>query len=178
MKFIIPIAVLLVNILSNTLAVAGCTNLNSRVNITRPDNMYTDHGDGTVTDNNTGLMWQKCSLGLSGATCSTGTQQKHTWQTALAAANASTDSGYSDWRLPNKNELVSLVEYACSLPAINETIFPSGSIIANAYGNFWTSTPLVDIGNVVWYVNFQSGGLTITNATKDDLYFVRLVRGL
>jgi hypothetical protein len=32
---------------------------------------YTDNGDGTVTDNNTGLIWQKCSVGQTNdATCS------------------------------------------------------------------------------------------------------------
>lgn len=62
---------------------------------------YTDNGDGTVTDNVTGLMWQKDP----GA--------KLTWAAAaegLDAFNTETLGGYSDWRIPTIKELFSLVD--------------------------------------------------------------------
>ena len=185
MKFFVPLNLFFTCLLSSSLAtstaMAGCSNLNPNVNLTNPDRNYTDNGDGTVTDIHTGLMWQKCSLGLSGADCTTGTQQSVNWFDALAAAMANTDNGYSDWRLPNKNELHSLVEYACSSPAINETFFPSGSIVSNASKRFWTSTPYAGSADSAWIVRFD-GGLVRAYTSgapirKNDLYFVRLVRG-
>ena len=56
--------------------------------------------DGTtVTDKQTGLMWQKEYA------------SNKTWQEALKFCEDSTDAGYYDWRLPNKNELASLVNH-------------------------------------------------------------------
>ena len=67
-------------------------------------NDYDDNGDGTVTDNATGLMWAKNDSG-SGML----------WADALAYAqlmNASNYLGHSDWRLPNAKELQSIVDYS------------------------------------------------------------------
>lgn len=60
---------------------------------------YTDNGDGTITDNVTGLMWQK-DMG-----------SKITYAQALNAASASNLAGHSDWRLPTIKELYSLTLY-------------------------------------------------------------------
>jgi len=178
MRFITPLLTIFFSLLTPSLVNAGCTNLNARITLTNPDRIYTDNGDWTITDNNTGLIWRKCPLGLDLQDCSRGTALRLNWSDALSAARGhADDNGFTDWRIPNKNELNSLVEYACSLPAINSTFFPNGTIIENAYGNYWTSTPLVDDGNKVWYINFQSGGPALTNVSKDDTYFVRLVRG-
>ncbi len=70
---------------------------------------YTDNGDGTITDNLTGLIW------LQDANC-LGAQ---TWADALSKANGLADGqcGLTDgsragnWRLPNINELSSLTQY-------------------------------------------------------------------
>ncbi len=58
---------------------------------------YTDHQDGTVTDNVTGLMWQQTM------------DEKMTYEEALTYAANSTLGGYSDWRIPNIKELFSLI---------------------------------------------------------------------
>ncbi|UMB54830.1 DUF1566 domain-containing protein [Lutibacter sp. A64] len=58
---------------------------------------YTDNKNGTVTDNVTGLMWQK-DMGL-----------KMTLEEALLKAENSNLGGYSDWRIPNIKELYSLI---------------------------------------------------------------------
>lgn len=58
---------------------------------------YTDNGDGTVTDNVTGLMWQQHM----------GTQITYTQ--VLTKADTLSLAGYTDWRLPNIKELYSLI---------------------------------------------------------------------
>ncbi len=76
---------------------------------TTPDERFTNHNDGTVTDKQTGLMWQQCVLGFSGAMCDQGSASAFTWKGALEQAGQSF-SDYSDWRLPNVKELLSIVE--------------------------------------------------------------------
>ena len=61
---------------------------------------YTDNGDGTITDNNTGLMWIKEH------------GSKMTWADAAAGAPTCTVGGHSDWRLPSIKELYSLMSFA------------------------------------------------------------------
>lgn len=87
---------------------------------------FHDHGNGTVTDNKTGLMWKKCLQGLQGQQCN-GKAGQFTWDMALKEVNSTSNSGfagYSDWRLPSVQELSSLVEPQCNNPAINPYVFP------------------------------------------------------
>jgi hypothetical protein len=73
-------------------------------------NNLVDNGDETVTDTETGLMWQKATApGI------------YTWQQALAYAEGLElpSGGYSDWRLPNRNELQTLVDYTRYGPSID-----------------------------------------------------------
>jgi hypothetical protein len=115
------------------------------------DSRYTDHGNGTITDTTTGLMWKKCSEGLSGADCSTGSANTYTWQGALAL-NGSSFAGKSDWRLPNIKELSSLTALNCYNPSINETVFPN---TPSSY--FWSSSPYASSSSRAWLLNFASG---------------------
>ena len=93
---------------------------------------FKDNSDGTVTDNLTGLMWAKdASLG--------GTKN---WVDALAYANnlslgnEGCGSNYTDWRLPNINELKSLVAASNNYPPL-----PSGHPFTNVQSsNYWSST--------------------------------------
>jgi hypothetical protein len=71
---------------------------------------YTDNGDGTITDNITGLMWQK-----SPDTNGDGNilaDDKYSYDEAVANASACTTGGYSDWRLPTIKELYSLMQFS------------------------------------------------------------------
>ena len=173
MKVIISF-VIFINIMFSMQALAECTaNRNANITITKPDSIYTDHGNGTVTDSNTGLMWKKCSLGLSGSSCASGTVLTFTWQAALSAANNNTDSGYSDWRLPNKNELESLIENACSNTAINHTFFPA-TVALSSTDAYWSSSQFVPVSNASWNINFKYG--EAKGSYKNSNYYVRLVR--
>ena len=146
---------------------------------TAPDSRYTDNGNGTVTDNQTGLMWKQCSEGLSNSdnavpACDTGSAITYTWQGALSHAqtvNSASFAGHSDWRLPNVKELSSLVEMACYWPAINVNRFPN-----TLSSGYWSSSPVADRSASAWNVHFSvgSGG---GNLKAGGHYYVRLVRG-
>ena len=138
-----------------------------------PDSVYTDHGNGTVTDTRTGLMWKQCAGGLSGAACQTGSAHTFTWANALAHAEASTFAGYTDWRLPNVKELSSLVEDCRVSPAINTNRFPN-----TPSSLFWSSSPSNYRSDGAFSVSFGSrvmaGALHVSRS--DSTIFDPLVR--
>lgn len=134
-----------------------------------PDHIYVDHGDGTVTDTRTGLMWKQCVEGLSVGDCIIPSDDLFSWDNALVHAESSTFAGYTDWRLPNIQELRSLVEH-CSASAINESLFPN-----NKASEVWTSSPTAFSTNSAWVVDFVSGRTShIPRIATDRM--VRLVR--
>ncbi|TCS43345.1 DUF1566 domain-containing protein [Reinekea marinisedimentorum] len=66
---------------------------------------YTDNGDGTITDNVTGLMWEQAPSG----------GKKLTWEQAMTGLDAFNNEklgGYNDWRIPTLKELYSLVLFS------------------------------------------------------------------
>lgn len=130
---------------------------------------YTISNDGNeVTDQATGLVWRRCPEGLMGSTCATGTPSVFTHQEALQHAT-SVSSPSVTWRLPNIKELASIVDIGRIIPAIDNNVFP-----ATPVSNFWSSTPFVTNGAVVWIVNFNDG--YITGGGRTFSYHVRLVR--
>jgi len=72
--------------------------------------------------------------------------------------------------LPNKNELLSLVDESANNPAINGTAFPG-----TPGDHFWTSTTYSGWPSGAWLVNFVIG--SADGALKTYPYYVRLVRG-
>lgn len=135
---------------------------------------FTDNSDGTVTDTVTGLMWDKCSWGQSNTTdCSDGSASTHAWSAALdvaVSANTASHRGHTDWRLPNMNELESLVKIDASSPSIETTAFPN--TISNTY---WTSTSAASDPTYAWYVEFEN--CRVGYHSKFGARYVRLVRG-
>ncbi|MBI4686692.1 MAG: DUF1566 domain-containing protein [Nitrospirae bacterium] len=127
---------------------------------------FTDNGNGTVTDNNTGLMWQKCSIGQNNDSTCSGTAVTYNWYRASgtyhATYNASSQDvcgslnlgGYSDWRLPAKKELMSIVDYAIPYPGptIKSLYFPN--TISSYY---WSSTTGAGTPGVAWNAHFYNG---------------------
>ncbi|NEX18481.1 MAG: hypothetical protein C1943_18250 [Halochromatium sp.] len=130
---------------------------------------FVDNGDGTISDANTGLMWAQCSAGQSGTDCGTGSADGMAWQQALSYAENATFAGYNDWRLPNRRELRSLVDYNTYGPAIDEAFFP-----ATPSDWFWSASPFANYSDGAWYVNFSSG--YDGSYYKYNPYRVRLVR--
>ena len=95
-----------------------------------PDSRYTINENGTVTDDLTGLIWQRCSLGqtLTGTSCE-GRLSLNNWAQALQKAEDNSFANYNDWRLPNVKELLSLAAHGRYNPAINNTVFPNTDLI-------------------------------------------------
>ncbi|MBP1673460.1 MAG: hypothetical protein H6Q25_1275 [Bacteroidetes bacterium] len=100
-------------------------------------NHFVDNGDGTITDNATGLMWMKND-----------SQSGMIWKDALSYAENFTFAGHNDWRLPDAKELQSIVDYTrspqtSSYAAIN-SLFNCTSITNEAgeidYPFYWSST--------------------------------------
>ena len=127
-------------------------------------------GNGTVTHTATALMWKQCNEGLTGSACATGSASVLLWADALSAAKNSAFAGYSDWRLPNKQELESLIDTRCYLPSINDTVFP-GTVADWT----WTSTTFAASPTNAWLVSFNHGGAYAD--LKPYYVVVRLVRG-
>lgn len=140
---------------------------------------FTVNSNGTVTDGTTSLVWDQCTYGLSGNTCDAGAAMLGTWPQALmaaVAANAANYKGFSDWRVPNKNELESIVKRDTYLPAIDTTIFPNTPITGNPvlYDSTWTSTTDAALPSGSWVVDFFVGYTFVKS--KNDANYVRLVR--
>lgn len=154
---------------SASLAVQTCQSEES-IPTSTPSAVLIDNQDGTVTDTRTNLVWSKCSVGLDGNACDTGTPNNSDWAQALQSADQSELGGYDDWRLPNIKELLSIVEVRCFDPAINSTssAFPNTQSL-----RYWAST-LGPLDNTAWVVDFISGASLYTN--RDRALPVRLVR--
>ena len=112
-------------------------------------------GEQVVTDSVTGLIWQKTYV------------TSKTWQQALAYCESLSYGGQSDWRLPNKKELMSLVNYERYRPASDFPNMPSNW--------FWSSSTYVGSTNYAWYVYFNDGDVNSNNKTNN--YYARCVRG-
>jgi hypothetical protein len=141
---------------------------------------YTVSPDGlTVTDNVTGLMWQRCVAGRSGEQCSAGTAQLMPWEVAVTYCQGLRLCGHTDWRLPDVFELQSIVDYGRSGIMIDLTMFPRTPNIFQ-----WSSSTFPRDTRYAWGVEFGNFGRIITNygmagysAGKASPAPVRCVRG-
>ena len=105
----------------------------------------TENGQEMISDSSTNLFWQKEPV------------KKATWKEALDYCESLEYAGHSDWRLPNRNELLSLVDYS----KLEETeVVPE--VISSFPGMtpdvFWTSTP-APVDYPVWLIDMQYGEL-------------------
>jgi hypothetical protein len=155
---------------------------------------YTDNGDGTITDNHTGLMWEKKSADgsihdhgntytWSGASYGTTNIMDGTiTDTFLAGLNAGAGfAGHTDWRIPNRFELDSIVNLQNANPAV-DTVFNAGcsagctvltcSCTQSEY--HWSSTTYW-LPDRAWFVSFGDG--LANDFDKGAMFPVRAVRG-
>jgi hypothetical protein len=147
------------------------------------DNLINGVSNGTVTDNLTGLIWLKdagCFATVGGiAKGTTPESSVLTWANALAWSNAlasgscnlNDGSTVGQWRLPNSNELASLVDLSVFSPAL-----PLGHPFINVYSNsYWSSSIYAGDTNNAWFVA-MNGGLVVY-APRSNNGFVWPVRG-
>jgi hypothetical protein len=124
---------------------------------------FTDHGNGTVTDNVTGLIWQK---GESGTTT--------TWDSAVTYCETLAIGGSEDWRLPSAHELFSIVNHDTAKPPLDSAYFTS-----SAEAEYWWSNTVPAFGTTkVWVVNSGGGiGAHPKTEASSKAHYVRCVRG-
>jgi len=130
---------------------------------------FTDHDDGTVTDNKTQLMWFK-SANSSGP---------RNWNDAMFYGEEIYHAGYRDWQPPSLSEMKSLMDTRyqdCAVPLIN----PFTNIVCtynDRNRNYWTSTVWRNGPEYyAWYVDFFYG--RVDQTYKDDTYYVWPVRSV
>jgi hypothetical protein len=139
---------------------------------TTPTSDFIDNNDGTVTHKLTGLVWMRCSMGQTWDAITSnciGTAATYAWDEAVPLK--SDFAGKIDWRLPNENELATIIEFDRVAPAINTTIFPNTQTSTWT----WSSSPTVKYSSYAWNVYFYGGRSLIDN--KKGKGFARLVRG-
>lgn len=112
--------------------------------MTWPDPRFVDRGDGTVLDRLTDLIWTKNAQQIKGTM---------KWNYALAACNDLDFAGYTDWRLPNAKELLSLIDYEQHEPALS-TGHPFDNVQCIFY---WTSTTYNSIPSHAWGIYVCNG---------------------
>lgn len=164
---------------------------------------FTDNGDGTVTDNNTGLMWEKkgdaggvhdkdntYAWGITTSPYSMNGTVVTSFLNVLndvIGGGANCFASHCDWRLPTVKELQSILDYQVSYPG---PVVGSAFHTANCTGcadiaianctctvpnNYWTSTTYQDDPRMVFYVSFDEGD--VDEYFKTFNYPARAVRG-
>jgi hypothetical protein len=152
---------------------------------------FMDNGDGTITDNSTGLMWEKkdASGGIhdlgNDYTWSTGTNDMDGTLVTEFLATLNGDGGFAghtDWRVPNRFELDTLVNLEMESPATHSQ-FHSGCAAACTVSTcsctrssyYWSPSTYRGMTSVAWVVSFIDGHSTGDCGTVG--YPVRAVRG-
>jgi len=126
---------------------------------------YVDNQDGTISDQITGLMWQKIDGG------------EMTWENAQQYAQDCRLGGHRDWRLPTSIELFSIMDHGKHGPAMDSKIFTKTQA-----RYWWSNTTRADDKSKIWVVN-TGGGIgahaksETTSAGGDRPIHVRCVRG-
>jgi len=154
--------------------------------VTWPNPRFTDNGNGTVTDNLTLLIWLKDAKCVSFYSGDPGPNDR-AWGDAIRAANALANgycgltdgSSAGDWRLPNRNELASLVDIAYYAPALSNGAgtgkWTNGNPFNDVQSSFyWCSSTCADNTSYTWGVHMINGNVPI--CVKSVSYYVWPVR--
>lgn len=151
---------------------------------------YIDNGDDTVSDLDTGLMWQKTD-DLGGLTDK---DNAYSWSasfdepdgtaftdflyglnggTAFSGAGPTTGcyAGHCDWRMPLIEEWTTIVDCSFGNPCIDQSVFGA----TNASFSYWSATTGATDPFFAWVVSFSSG--FVSYDFKTDGRHVRAVRG-
>jgi hypothetical protein len=155
---------------------------------------FTDNGDGTITDNTTGLMWEKKdqsglihdwtnTYSWCGASCGITNVMDGTITTVfLAALNGGGGfAGHADWRIPNANELESIMNLENRSPA-TYSAFNTGCVASctltacscTQSDNYWSSTTYQVFPAGAWGGYFIDGNLYAVG--KGNNQYARAVR--
>jgi hypothetical protein len=139
-------------------------NISSSNEAALGEHVYVNNGDGTVTDKETGLMWQL----------------EEVYDVTLEQAKQTADSlslgAYDDWRIPTMTELLSIVDEGLNNPPFESALGTSKSEY------FWSSESKLGNDNKVWVLN--AGGGVGDKSTDEShaaggkkIYSLKCVRG-
>jgi hypothetical protein len=143
---------------------------------------WIDNGNGTVTDARTTLMWEKLS---NDGTINDYDNFAYLWAGAFQKVRDMNDiayAGYTDWRLPQIRELVSILSFEKNSPAVpaafHEGCSPGCSVLGcscTISNDYWSSTTYNNSPQSAWYVDFKTG--STSTGSKTGYKYVRAVRG-
>jgi len=164
---------------------------------------YQNNGDGTITDLNTGLIWEQKMrdaawpiVNLHDVTLTfawdSAAPTIWDWLEQVNTEGGTGLAGYNDWRIPNVKELQSIVDYGRITLAVdpafnnglgfnNGPFFPPCSVAECSLtgpGDYWSATSFNINSFNAWVVGFFfiEGG-SVRFSRKDNAHFVRAVRG-
>ncbi len=133
---------------------------------------YTDNGDGTITDNVTGLMWQQTpgNTGLS-------------WQEAVEYCESLELASHDDWRIPTLKELFSISDFSEGWPYLNTAYFDlAGTSVSKDeqyWADYYVGTTVQGGSEAAFGVNHGTGHIKAypAGASGPMGNYVRAVRG-
>jgi hypothetical protein len=153
-----------------------------------PTTRFSSNADQTVTDNLTGLIWTKDAdlMITRDPTFDNDYVATNNWESSNDGAvswqhaldyikklNNESYLGYSDWRLPNRDELVSLINWQAGYPAVWLNLLAFTNVAADYY---WSSSNDPFYPTTAWFVDMGSG--YIDSYYKTDNHYVWPVRGM
>lgn len=157
--------------------------------VAQPNPRFTVNGNGTVTDNLTGLIWLRLANCSSFFDSDPTGDNLRNWPAALAAVS-SLESGHcgltdgsvaGNWRLPNLRELHSLLNYAYTAPSLSNAagtghFVPDDPFYGAQTDYYWTSTTRADPIDWAYYVNLYDGRI-LDGDKATETHYVWAVRG-
>lgn len=143
---------------------------------------YIDNGDGTITDDRTGLMWEKLSDDGSIHDKDTAYTWLNAFSIKVASLNSASFAGFTDWRLPNRAELESILDLGATFPSVfaafNTSCSASCTVLTcscTQSNTYWSSSTYAFGATAAWSASFLSSN--VAPAGKTSNAFVRAVRG-
>jgi hypothetical protein len=126
---------------------------------------------GEAFDTTTGLIWQRCSLGMTW-------DGKHgcvgeIMSVGLNEANTKAQEFGSNWRVPSGPELESIIDRSCGSPVVDVNVFPDIRKDENGEADYWTTSP-VGAAGLYYFFDFVSG--QADGHTRGFELSIRLVR--
>jgi len=153
---------------------------------------FTNNGDGTVTDNLSGLVWET----KTDDDTVHDKDNSYTWSPAppyaengtafsdfLGTVNGSGFAGANGWRMPTLAELQSIMQdFSCTGSGGGPACVCTAPCVAfsdsNTYPNaYWSSTSHPESPNVAWVLDFSSAGGGVYAFFKYTNFYMRAVRG-
>lgn len=136
--------------------------------------LFKDNGDGTISDLNSGLMWQQVP-----------SSDDYSWQEAVDYCNSLELTGYSDWRIPSLKELFSISNFSTGWPYLDCTYFTLASGQVTKDEQYWSSNLYVGVtveggSNAAFGINHVTGHIKAYPANASGPVggkYVRAVRG-